>query len=145
MEWVIKKFEELTSGEVYEILRSRAEVFVKEQKICCADPDGVDRRCLHLFGIENGRVAAYLRALPVDAETVKVGRVLTLERGRGTGTALMRFALREFEERGFRTVVMDAQKSAVPFYLKLGFAVTSGEYLEEGVVHVDMVRDVDPV
>lgn len=46
MNWTIKTFDELTSKEIYEILRSRAEVFVKEQKISYVDPDGVDYRCL---------------------------------------------------------------------------------------------------
>ena len=32
MNWTIKTFDELTGKEIYEILRSRAEVFVKEQK-----------------------------------------------------------------------------------------------------------------
>ena len=33
---------------------------------------------------------------------------------------------------------MDAQKHAVSFYESLGFVVTSDEYIEEGIVHVDM-------
>ena len=141
---MIKKFEELTPAEVYEILRSRAEVFVKEQRICCVDPDGTDYKSYHLFARENGRVAAYLRAYPDGADALKIGRVLTLEHGRGTGTALMRYAMRELPRlTGCRTIVMDAQKTAVPFYLKLGFKITSGEYLEEGVVHVDMRLDLD--
>jgi ElaA protein len=39
-------------------------------------------------------------------------------------------------------IIMDAQKYAVPFYEKHGFTVTSDEYLEEGIVHVDMCRQI---
>ena len=42
MEFFIKSFDELSAREVYEILRARAEVFVAEQQICCADPDCED-------------------------------------------------------------------------------------------------------
>ncbi len=39
---------------------------------------------------------------------------------------------------GSRTVIIDAQKHAEGFYKKLGFVTTSGEFLEEGIVHVKM-------
>ena len=42
MNWTIKNFDELTGKEIYEILKSRAEVFVKEQKISYVDEDDVD-------------------------------------------------------------------------------------------------------
>ena len=137
--FVVKTFPELTTGELYEILRSRAEVFVREQGIRCIDPDGTDYESLHVFRMEDGRVQAYLRAYRIDGETVKVGRVLTLRHGQGLGTALMKYAMRILPEKtGCRRIAMDAQKQAVPFYERLGFRVTSGEYLEEGILHVDM-------
>lgn len=140
--FVVKTFPELTTGELYEILRSRAEVFVREQGIRCIDPDGTDYESLHVFCIEDGRVQAYLRAYRIDGETVKVGRVLTLCHGQGLGTSLMKFAMRVLPEKtGCRRIAMDAQKQAVPFYERLGFKVTSGEYLEEGIVHVDMAYE----
>ena len=37
-----------------------------------------------------------------------------------------------------KRIIMDAQKHAVSFYESLGFVVTSDEYIEEGIVHVDM-------
>ena len=40
-----------------------------------------------------------------------------------------------------RKVSMSAQKQAVRFYEKLGFEVTSGEFLEEGVVHNVMEKE----
>ncbi len=139
MEWFIKSFDELAAREVYEILRARAETFVAEQQICCADPDGEDYRCLHVFALEEGNVAAYLRAYPLDGATLKIGRVLTRERGKGLGRELMEFALARLPElTGLRRIHIDAQKYAAPFYRKFGFEVTSGEYLEEGIVHVDM-------
>ncbi|MBR6078964.1 MAG: GNAT family N-acetyltransferase [Treponema sp.] len=139
MDWTIKTFDELSSKEIYEILRSRAEVFVKEQKICCVDPDGVDYKSWHIFAMEDDRVCAYLRAFKDGDGIIKIGRVLTLVHGKGTGTQLMRYAISELKAKtACKKIIMDAQTHAIPFYQRLGFSITSEEYLEEGIPHVDM-------
>ncbi|MCR4624981.1 MAG: GNAT family N-acetyltransferase [Lachnospiraceae bacterium] len=162
MKWTVKTFDELTGREVYEILRARAEVFIKEQGIHCVDPDMVDYKSLHIFAMKkesatiehNGitantstvgeSICAYLRAYPVDDETMKVGRILAVPHGTGIGTELMKYAIRVIVEKtGCRKIVMDAQKHAVAFYERFGFSITSDEYLEEGVVHVDMCRKTE--
>ena len=50
-----KLFEELTTKELYEIVRSRTEIFLLEQKIICQDFDGVDYEALHCFIEKEGR------------------------------------------------------------------------------------------
>lgn len=138
MEFKAKRFDDLSAAEVYEILKARSAVFMLEQNIRCLDMDGADYRCLHCFFEERGQVAAYLRAYP-DGGKIRVGRVLSVTRGIGLGRMIMQrgvSAAREFY--GDRAVIMDAQKHAEGFYRKLGFVTTSGEFLEEGVVHVQM-------
>lgn len=93
MNWTIKTFDELTGKEIYEILRSRAEVFMKEQRISYVDPDGIDYKSWHVFATENDKVCAYLRAFKDGDDTIKIGRVLTLIHGKGTGTQLMKYAI----------------------------------------------------
>ena len=135
---IVKKFEELTPVEVYEILRSRATVFMVEQKIICVDPDRVDYDALHCFYMENGSVTAYLRAYAAG-DVAKVGRVLTLVHGRGEGTRLMRESIPEIVKAfGCKKIAMSAQKHAEGFYARLGFETVSEEYLEEGIPHVAM-------
>lgn len=139
LNWTIKTFDELTAKEVYEILKSRAEVFVKEQKITYVDEDDVDYRSWHVFAMEDGRVTAYLRAFKDGKDTVKIGRVLTLVHGKGTGTQLMKYAVSQLKDKaGCKKIIMDAQSHAISFYQRLGFTITSEEYLEEGIPHVDM-------
>ena len=129
----------MTSLELYEILKSRAEVFVKEQNISYVDEDDVDYRSLHIFLMDDGRVAAYLRAYQDGDDTVKIGRVLTLVHGRGLGTELMKHAIKTIPEKmNCKIIRMDAQRQAVEFYRRLGFSVDSEEYLEAGIPHVDM-------
>ena len=124
--------------EIYEILRSRQEVFLMEQNIVCRDADGVDYDSLHCFIEEGERVIAYLRAYRADGE-VKIGRVLTLSHGVGHGRLLMEksiAAVREFF--GCEKILLHSQCQAEEFYSKLGFCRCSEVFLEEGIEHVKM-------
>lgn len=143
MEFFAKTFQELSTTEVYEILKARAEIFVMEQKILYLDMDDVDYDSLHCFFMENGKVTAYLRAFYVDQDVVRIGRVLTLEHGKGMGKELMLQCLKAVKAKmNCKKITMDAQKHAIGFYEKFGFVVTSGEFLEEEIVHVVMERSL---
>ena len=133
-----KFFEELTTRQLYEIVRSRTEIFLLEQKIICQDFDGIDYKALHCFIEEEGRVAAYLRAYETE-EGVKIGRVLSLTHNKGLGRRLMVEAIPVIREKfGCETIIVHAQKQAQGFYEKIGFQAVSGEYLEEGIPHITM-------
>lgn len=138
-QFVAKTFAELTTMEVYEILKARAEIFVMEQNICYQDMDDVDYESLHCFLKEGNKVVAYLRAFYRDESSVKIGRVLTLEHGKGNGRILMEKSLPAIKGKMACTkIVMEAQKHAIGFYEKFGFEVVSDEFWEEGILHVVM-------
>lgn len=141
MTFFAKSFAELTSAELYEILKARSEVFVLEENIRYQDMDDVDYRALHCFIVGGGKVAAYLRAYRDldDAGAVRIGRVLTTTHGAGVGRALMTQSLAAIWERSpCDKVCMDSQSHAIGFYKRFGFTVTTAEFLEEGVPHVGM-------
>ena len=107
------------------------------------DADDVDYTALHCFFMENNRVIAYLRAYQVDAQTVRIGRVLTLQHGVGIGKELLAQSLPVIQcAFSCKTIVLDAQTHAIGFYARAGFQVSSGEFLEEGVPHVKMELQV---
>lgn len=139
MDFIIKKFKELTNTELYEILKSRSEIFVKEQNITYVDADDIDYESIHIFKMDKKRVIAYLRAFYKDKDTVKIGRVLTLEHGKGLGRELMLFAIKQIPNfLQCNKLFLQAQKYAIPFYQKFGLKVVSDEYMEEGIPHHDM-------
>ncbi len=141
MDLISKKFNELSTTEIYEILKSRLEIFVMEQNIHYQDMDNIDYNSLHCFFMEDNRVIAYLRAFYQDdnKDIVRIGRVLTLKHGNGLGKALMEQSLKSIKEKmKCKKIRMDAQKHAVGFYEKFGFKVVSSDFLEEGIVHVVM-------
>lgn len=142
----VREFDELSTRELYEIARARTEVFLMEQRIVCRDLDGEDLHALHCFlEDKTGTVMAYMRAMrsKEDADTVQIGRVLSLTHGIGLGRRLMQLSLPEILSRlPCERLLLHAQTHAVGFYEKWGFAVTSDEFLEEGVPHVTMEKKV---
>lgn len=136
-----KYFDELTTAELYEILKARAAVFVVEQNCVYQDVDGVDYRSLHVFYESDGQVTAYLRLFPKPDEegTVQMGRVLTVQRGTGLGGVLLKDGIRLAREKmNARKIFLEAQCYAAGFYEREGFRICSGEFLEDGIPHVAM-------
>lgn len=139
MELKVKTFSELTTGELYEILKSRAEIFVVEQKCVYQDLDDRDQSSLHIFFEEKGRVKAYLRAFALDDQKVQIGRVLTLHHGTGLGGRLLKEGIRQVWERyAADRIYIEAQCYATGFYEKEGFRICTGEFMEDGIPHVGM-------
>ena len=135
-----KYFDELSTKELYEILRARAEIFVVEQNCVYQDLDGIDYESLHVFEEEDGKVTAYLRAFFKNDDTVQMGRVLTLRHGEGLGGKLLREGIAQIRARMLPAqICIDAQCYATGFYEREGFRICSEEFLEDGIPHVQMV------
>ncbi len=143
MDLKAKFFDELTTDELYEILRSRSEIFVVEQNCVYQDMDDRDRISLHVFFTENGRTAAYLRAYNTDSRTVQMGRVLTLRHGTGLGGRLLTEGIRLIREKlDPEKICIDAQCYAAGFYERAGFRICSEEFIEDGIPHVRMALEL---
>lgn len=139
MEWIDKAFAQLTTEELYEILRVRSAVFVVEQNCPYQDVDGLDLASRHLFIREDGEIRAYLRLFPKSGDCMQIGRVLTTERGKGYGGAILRAGVQAAKAQLTEgRIYLEAQTYAIDFYKKEGFAVTSEEFLEDGIPHVKM-------
>ncbi len=138
-----KSFSELSLWELYEIIKSRAQVFLLEQNIICQDLDDTDYNSIHCFFVSDKRVVAYLRAFSSEKDVVTIGRVLTLEHGKGLGKELMKRSIEEIKKRFLCSrISLHAQKQAAGFYEKLGFKKVSDEFWEEGIVHITMECDI---
>lgn len=145
MEVRVKTFDELTTAELYQILRLRSEVFVVEQDCVYQDLDNKDQKALHILGIKEGQVVAYTRIFkPGDYfENTSIGRVVVAQDQRkyGFGKLIMQVSLAAIEERFPNTPIeISAQSYLVKFYTELGFERFGEEYLEDGIPHVGMLK-----
>ena len=144
MKWKLKTFNQLTTLELYDILKAREEVFIVEQDCPYHDIDSNDLDAIHLFLEDNGHVICYLRILDkgVKYDEVSIGRVMTRPayRRRGFGDELVGRAINYVENvMGERRIRISAQTYLEDFYGGLGFMIVSGVYLEDGIDHFEML------
>jgi ElaA protein len=145
MNWTCKTFAELSSLELYHILRARSAVFVVEQSCVRLDIDGKDERAVHLFAQDSGPmpIAAYARlsANSDDEPEVLVDRLFTNAQRRGDGTAelLLEHLQREVATRWPGHLVrLSAPTFLKAFYEQFRFRKVDGPYLDYGVPHIGM-------
>jgi predicted GNAT family N-acyltransferase len=125
-----------------EAQRVRETVFVVEQGVPPEiELDEWDERCDHALAYDaGGRVIGTGRLLP-DGH---VGRMAVLReaRGQGVGARLLEALIERARSRGMERVVLNAQTHAVPFYARFGFAVEGATFMEAGIPHVTMAREL---
>lgn len=141
MEITVKNFIELTTEEIYEILRLRSEVFVVEQDSVYQDIDGRDNHSVHIFIKNDNGILSYLRVIKpgVMHAAASIGRVLTRKeaRGHGLARALMLKGIDVAKSMG-AGIEIEAQTYLKEFYESLGFMVCSDEFIYEGRPHISM-------
>lgn len=143
MNWITKKFEELSVHELYAILQLRSKVFVVEQNCAYQDMDDTDQRSLHFYGIDHNKIVAYVRLIPpgISYTEAAIGRVVVDPeyRAKAIGKELMRGAI-EAVKKHFKTehITISAQLYLLKFYNELGFKETGETYLEDNIPHIKM-------
>lgn len=143
-------FEQLTTSELYALLKLRVDVFVVEQNCPYPELDGHDThpQTRHLLGFEGSELVAYARVLPpgLNYETPSIGRVVTKasQRRLGTGhTVIVKAMETATQYWPSEAISLAAQAYLKGFYESHGFREVSDEYLEDGIPHIDMVRPAD--
>ncbi len=139
----IKKFNELTTLELYKILKIRSEVFVVEQECIYNDIDEKDLKSIHMWIENEGEIAAYIRVVEkgLSYPEPSIGRVLVAsnERGKGYAKKIVKEGIRYITEVWKEDkIIIGAQVYLNKFYTELGFKQTSEEYDEDGIPHMDM-------
>jgi ElaA protein len=146
IKWELKKFNELSVEELYDILKLRSEVFVVEQNCVFLDMDDRDQLSYHLQGRVENKLIAYVRILPpgLAYDEPSIGRVVSSPsyRRKGAGKELMKTAIKEtLQLYGNHTIMIGAQLYLKGFYESLGFVGCSEIYLEDDIQHIKMIRN----
>ena len=115
----------------------RTPVFIVEQAVAPDfEWDEIDATAVHLLASLDGPPVACLRIIDYH----KIGRMAVLKdwRRKGLGAALLLEAVKICKAHGSKSVHLSAQTHAVRFYENAGFKVTSSEYCDVHIPHVDM-------
>lgn len=143
IQFKIKRFNELSTTELYEILQLRSEVFVVEQNCVYQDIDGKDEKAIHVLGYYEGVLAAYSRLFkPNDYFTQSsIGRVIVKpsHRDKKLGHDLMKASIAAVKELFQETnITISAQLYLQKFYESHGFVTIGESYLEDDIPHIEM-------
>lgn len=134
-----RAFHELSVDELYGMLRLRCEVFVVEQECAYLDVDGRDTEPATRHVWLGTPVEAYLRVLD-DGPTRRIGRVVTHPAARSSGRAAV--LLEHVLAATPAPWALDAQSHLAGWYARFGFEISGSEYLEDGIAHIPMRREL---
>lgn len=143
---VTKSWNELTTAELYAVLKLRTDVFFVEQQVDEEELDNRDQEpgTVHYWIADEAGTAAYLRVLlnaepeHLDARRI-VGRVVVRADRRGEGLAQQLLA-RVLEDFGGEAMLLHAQQYVAPLYAKAGFVAFGEPYEEATIMHISMYR-----
>lgn len=136
-----KRFSELDSNELYEILKLRFDVFVLEQECLYQEIDNLDQDAIHIYIKDGEDIVAYLRVLDrkVESEDVAIGRVIAKNRRQGLGTLVLKEGIKAAKEFfDAHAIYLEAQSYAKEFYENQGFVLISDEFLLDDISHIKM-------
>lgn len=145
MTWHCLSFAELSTHQLYELLRLRSDVFVVEQACVFPDVDGLDFAAQHLMAWEGEQLLAYARLLApgVKAAAPVISRVVIAPaaRGHGLGHELAAQAIAHCERLWpGQGITLFAQSHLQRYYGRAGFVGVGDEFIEDGIPHREMHR-----
>lgn len=118
----------------------RTQVFILEQSIPPEEEwDALDPACLHVLALDVQSKPVGTGRLTPDGQ---IGRMAVLKdwRGRGVGTAILEFLVREARGCGLTDCRLNAQTHALGFYARRGFKTYGEGFMEGGIPHRSMRR-----
>ncbi|MCC8396808.1 GNAT family N-acetyltransferase [Paraburkholderia sp. MMS20-SJTR3] len=149
MDWKCREFGQLSSVEIYQILRARNAILVVEDAHMHQDIDGKDETAVHVFAVDTiggeSLVVAYARLRPgdeVDPEAM-IDKSLTHPTRRDDDTAerLMERTLAAADERWPHAPVRTHSPAhRETFYKRFGFRKADGPFLQHGMPFIGMIR-----
>ncbi|MEC7954522.1 MAG: GNAT family N-acetyltransferase [Bacteroidota bacterium] len=139
----IKRYNDLSKDQFFDILKLRIEIFVVEQ--CCyyQELDNEDKEAFHVSIYYDGIIVAVGRIIPnLHNKEVKIGRIAVKMEHRKKGLAykimkdIMNFISKKYKNF---SVLLSAQTYLIEFYQSFGFKEIGNTYLEDGIEHINMV------
>lgn len=125
----------------YRILRKPLGLIFTDKDL---DQDKSDILCI---GKSDDKVIACCILSPLGNGTIKFRQMAVDQdkQGMRLGKQMLNFAEQVAREKCFLQVVLHARKVAVEFYLKAGYKIIGDEFVEVGIPHFEMKKDLRPI
>lgn len=139
----VKRVEsELEKEQAFDI---RRKVFVDEQQVPLhLEMDEYDDDAVHFVGYNLEQPIAAGRIREIEQGIGKIERVSVLSefRGQHVGVLMMEAMEQYARSAGMAVLKLNSQSYAIPFYKKLNYTVTSPEFLDAGIPHRSMEKNL---
>lgn len=123
----------------------RMKVFVEEQGVPRhLELDEFDQEAVHFIVQKDNEIIGAARLREIEPGFGKIERVCILKEFRGLklGASIMKFIEEYAVEHHWKKLKLNAQVYAIPFYEKLGYTVTSPEFLDAYIPHRAMEKSI---
>lgn len=136
-----------TEEELQKAFQIRKEIFVVEQGVPLEDEfdefDTLNGACEHILVFHEGNPVGTGRIRIVEM-VGKLERICILEPYRkfGLGSVIISTLEELAGKRGISKVKLHGQTQAQGFYKRLGYQSSSSEFIEDGIPHVLMTKDI---
>ncbi|GAB4073974.1 GNAT family N-acetyltransferase [Barrientosiimonas marina] len=133
-----------TAEEKQQAFAVRTTVFVDEQQVPADEEiDAYDEEAIHLLGYDAGSPVAVGRVRFADS-LGKLERICVLkqQRGQSLGTQMIQAMETIIKNAGYTEAQLNAQTHAIHFYKRLGYHAISEEFMEAGIPHVAMSKQL---
>ena len=141
------RFDDLSLVDLYSILKIRSLVFNHQQRLIdisdgkCIEIDGKDVFCTHIVGkLQDNQIVATARLFDHQSP-LKLGRFAVDPdfQKHGFGTRLLDYLDSIID---LKPIEMDAQSYLIDWYSKFGWSVSGPEFIECGIKHVRMIKNL---
>lgn len=103
-----------------------------------------DKNDTHIGAFLGDNLVGVLILTRLRGTNVKMRQVAVAEamQSQKVGSKMVRFAEVFAREAGYKNMVLNARKTAVPFYLKQGYSIVGDEFLEINIPHYKMQKQI---
>ena len=144
MNWPCREFA-FGSEEYRASLMLREEVLRKPLGLPLRPEDTAgEGDSFHLGCFDGELLVGSLILKPVDETTVRMRQVAVAPdtQGKGAGSDLIAFAESFAREKGYRTIVAHVRREYFQFYVKRGYRVRGGPFIEVTIPHLAVAKDL---
>ena len=134
-----------TEKEYEDAIKIRRRVFVEEQDVPLhLELDEYDGKAVHFIAYDEDTPFGAGRIRVIEPNKGKVERVCILPsyRGKKLGNLMMQCMEDYAISSGITQLKLNAQSKAIPFYEKRNYIITSPEFLEAGIPHRAMEKEI---
>jgi ribosomal protein S18 acetylase RimI-like enzyme len=131
------------TNEYRQMVKLRDEVLRKPLGLSFSEEElAKEKDNMFIAAYDDDHILGCCMLVEENPNTVRLRQMAVLNdlQGKGIGRALTNFAENLARDRGYKVISMHARKPVVGFYEKMGYKVTSGEFIEITIPHYLMEK-----